>query len=136
MSVETYSDLKLFISEFGADEFNPFAHYDKHLDCIRVRIRDCSVVEERLSRIFTVHKAAHADYELSVGFTIKGVRHLFESLGLPAEGVFKLVDIINGIVRVYPDTFVKRVQEEFGGIIEREQIRVEVNLTDAIQEAA
>jgi hypothetical protein len=135
-NVETYSDCKLFIGEFGADEFKPFAYYDKHLDCIRVRIRDCSVIEERLSRIFTVLKAAHTEYELPVGFTIKGVRHLLESLQLPAARVYKLTDIIDGIVRVYPDSFVKWVQEEFGRVIEEQQIRVQVDLNDSIEAAA
>jgi hypothetical protein len=136
MSDEAYKDLSLFIKEFGAGEFKPFAYYDRHLDCIRVRIRDCSVIEQKLSKIFTVLRAAHADYEVSVGFTIKGIRHLFESIGLPSEGVFALAHIIDQIVRVYPDAFVRRVQEEFGSIIEREQIQVEVEIDDAHEEAA
>jgi hypothetical protein len=90
MSVEAYKDPSLFIKEFGAEEFKPLAYYDKHLDCIRVRIRDCSVIEEKLSKIFTVLRASHTDYQTYVGFNIKGVRYLFEQLGLKPEGVFAL----------------------------------------------
>lgn len=123
-----------FIKELGADQFKPFAYYDKHLDCIRVRIKDCSVVEERLSRIFTILKAAHpieGGGDLLVGFNIKGVRYLFEQVGLPHEGVFKLADIIGEIVKVYPDTFVKKVREEFIAILEDNEISVKVDMDKA-----
>ena len=123
-----------FIKELGADEFKPFAFYDKHLDCIRVRTKDCSVVEERLSRIFTILKAAHpieSSGEQLVGFNIKGVRHLFEEVGLPPEGVFKLVDIISRIVEVYPDAFVKKVREEFIAVLEENEISVEMDIDQA-----
>ncbi len=123
-----------FIKYIGADEFKPFAYYDKHLDCIRVRIQDCSVVEERLSRIFTILKAAHpieSGGDQLVGFNIKGIRHLFEQVGLPHEGVFKLVDIISEIVKVYPDTFVKKVREEFIAVLEENEISVEVDIDQA-----
>lgn len=120
-----------FIKEFGADEFKPFACYDKHLDCIRVRIKDCSVIEERLSHIFTVLKSSHSDLEFFVGFNIKGVRHLFEEVGLPHEGVIKLTDIINAIVKEYPDGFVKMVHEEFKSVIDDNEISVNVELMKA-----
>lgn len=128
--VRDYSDLSNFIDKFGSDDFKPFAYYDKHLDCIRVRIRDCSVIEERLSSIFTILKAAHSDYEYYVGFNIKGVRHLLDVLGLPHEGSVRLADIIDGIIKEYPDTFVKMVQEEFRKTIEGD-LEVEVDLEDA-----
>lgn len=116
--IEQTTDAKSFVQAYGADgAFVPFAYFDKHLDCIRVRIRDCSVIEERLSRIFTIQRTARAEAPITVGFTIKGVRHLFQELELPANGPVKLADIINGIVKLYPDSFVKRIQEEFSDMM-------------------
>jgi len=118
-----------FISHYGADEFTPYAYYDKHLDCIRVRIRDCSTIETRKSRIFTLLRAAHADSELRVGFVIKGVRHLFEELNIPHDGVVKLADIMNQIIKVYPDTVVKLIREEFMQAVD--SLEVEMDLDEA-----
>ena len=123
---ESLTDVSSLIKEYGENSFQPFASYDKHLDCIRVYTRDCSVFEERLSRIFTVFKAAHSEInDVYVGFAIKGVRHLFEQIELPADHVYKMTDIINGIVRIYPDMFVKLVREEFHQVINDMNVEVE-----------
>jgi hypothetical protein len=98
-----------FIKEFGADEFRPFAYYDKHLDCIRVRLSDCSMSEERKNRIFTLVKAAHS--EKLVGFNIKGICHLFKELGLEPKDVYLIIKIIDEIVKHHPDTVGKLLQE-------------------------
>ena len=86
--VGTWS-LRDFIAESSSVEFRPFAYYDKHLDCIRVQTRDCSVVEQRLNRFFTIlkpmHPEAHEQLPDYVGLNIKGVLHLFECLGLDAR---------------------------------------------------
>lgn len=39
-------DLMSFMETIEYKEFVPFAYYDKHLDCIRVQIKDCSVIEK------------------------------------------------------------------------------------------
>lgn len=104
-------ELQQFMPHHLAAGFSPFAYYDKHLDCIRVQIRDCSVKEERLNRFITILNANHAETVGIVGFSIKGVGHLFESLGLEREGLVRLVDIIQGIVSVYPDGAVRKVQD-------------------------
>ena len=91
-------------------EFKPFAYYDKHLDCIRVQIRDCSVTEERVNRIFTVLKPNHSEVGAQyVGFNIKGIRHLFNQIGLPLHGVISLTDIFDGIVQQFPEATVLNV---------------------------
>lgn len=127
MKNEIYASASAFINEFGSASFEPFAIYDKHLDCIRVRIGDCSVIEERRSRIFTVLKPSHSNFNSNVGFNIKGIQHLFKDLGLASAGVFKLADIIDAIVKKYPDTVVKQVIEEFKETIEDKGLEVEVN---------
>ncbi|MGI9229460.1 MAG: hypothetical protein ACR2P9_06340 [Gammaproteobacteria bacterium] len=120
-----------FINENGTASHSPFAYYDKHLDCIRVRVQDCSVIEKRLSRIFTVFKSAHSEYPAEVGFSIKGITHLFKVLGLPPKGTVKLAHLMDEIVKTYPDAFVKRVREEFKAVIDNPGIEVVVDLNEA-----
>jgi hypothetical protein len=84
--------------------FSPVAFYDKHMDCIRVLTHDRSVTEHRINELFTVYECNHRgpfDPEY-VGFSIKGIRHLFSEIGLPLDGVYRLADIINRIVSHTP----------------------------------
>ena len=71
--------------EYKPNPFRPMAYYDKHLDCIRVEIRDCSITEHRCGEILTVLEDNHPENDQGkyVGFTIKGVGHVFEELSLP-----------------------------------------------------
>lgn len=121
-------DLNEFMESYLSD-FQPFAYFDKHLDCIRVQIRDCSVTETRLSKIFTILYANHADRDFVVGFTIKGVRHLFEELNLKTDGVMKITDLIDSIVRSYPHAAVTAV-EEFAASSAKDMKDMEVDLSD------
>lgn len=85
--------------------FSPIAYYDKHMDCIRVLTHDRSVTEHRLDEMFTVYERNHRRDQFDpqyVGFSIKGVRHLFSEIGLPLEGVYRLTEIINRIVSHKP----------------------------------
>ena len=84
--------------------FSPVAYYDKHMDCIRVLTHNRSVTEHRIDGMFTVYECNHRskfDPEY-VGFSIKGVRHLFSEIGLPLEGVYALADIIQRIITYKP----------------------------------
>lgn len=94
-------------------QFRPYAYFDKHMDCIRVKLVDCSVTENRLNRIFTMltpNDPAMGDK--SVGVTIKGVAHLFDQIGLPMSGVVTLAQILDAIVKFFPDFAASRVREE------------------------
>ena len=91
---------------FVLESFVPVAYYDKHMDCIRVMTHDRSVTEHRIDEFLTVHECNHRsqfDPEY-VGFTIKGIRHIFSEVGLPLDGVYKLTDIIDKIVTRMPGT--------------------------------
>lgn len=118
-------DLAEFMAEHLAP-FKPFAYFDKHMDCIRVLIQDVSVTEERLSKFFTVAKANHvgAFGGRHVGFTIKGVAHLFNEVGLPLSGVRDLTVILDAIVKAFPHTAVKQVIEEFSPVLNEEKLSV------------
>jgi hypothetical protein len=70
------------------------------MDCIRVLTHDRSVTEHRIDDVFTVYECNHRgqfdpDY---IGFSIKGVRHLFSEMGLPLERVYRLADLIGRII--------------------------------------
>lgn len=121
-----WNSIEAFMAE-NLQAFRPFAYFDKHLDCIRVKILDCSVTEIRLSRIFTVlrpNHGLHAKTGRNVGFTIKGIAHIFDELKLPMSGVRDLTEILDGIVKVYPDAAVKRVTEEFSQVLKEEKLQV------------
>lgn len=107
--------LSLMDTEIGV--FRPIAYFDKHLDCIRVKFMDCRVVEVRLNCFLTMLTRPNSDGHTSnVGFTIKGIAHLFEQIGLQREGIYSLVYILNKILAKYPDQAVKRVYEEFSSV--------------------
>jgi hypothetical protein len=82
--------------------------------------------ETRMSRIFTMVFDAYNPHE-AVGFNIKGVRHLFEEIGLATKGVHRLTEIIDAIVRKYPDAVIDEVKRRFSPIIEDENLEVEVD---------
>ena len=100
--------LRQFVGAYPITPFRPLAYYDKHLDCIRIQVKDCSFTEERLNRLFTLWYENHVTSKKTVGFSIKGVKHLFVSLGLPESGPVYVAQIIDGILRLYPE---KKMQE-------------------------
>lgn len=119
-------NLEQFLSANLA-EFRPLAYYDKHLDCIRVQIRDCSISEKRINRIFTVMEPNYStDFgSCYVGFTIKGIRHLFNQLGLPLEGSYQLAELLDRIVRRFPESTVLNVTENLKGDKELGELQVD-----------
>lgn len=92
-------------------KFVPIAFYDKHMDCIRVITHDRSVTEHRLDGFITVLECNNRGRfdPLYVGFTIKGVRHLFAQIGMPLDGVYKLAELIDRIVHHQPGSAVAEV---------------------------
>ncbi len=119
-------ELSTFMAEL--QEFEPYAYFDKHMDCIRVKLADCSVTERRMNRIFTMlvpNDSAMGDK--AVGVTIKGVAHLFDRCGLPMVGIVSLASIIDAIVKCFRDASAVRIQEEMATAISK----LQVNFDDA-----
>lgn len=104
-----------FFSDNPPKVFKPCAYYDKHLDCIRVQVKDCSFTEFRLNSRFTICQANHVKKVEYVGFGIKGIRHFFEKVELPRakEGPYILAEIMDAIVKDDPDAFSDLIQSEF-----------------------
>jgi hypothetical protein len=97
-------------------EFKPMAYYDKHLDAIRIQILDCSIWEDRLDPIMTVYHRNHHPRPDGVndivGFVIKGVRHLLNTLGnKDSSGPIVIAEFLDEIVREYPTKSTKLVVE-------------------------
>jgi hypothetical protein len=93
------------LSSFGElAEFQPIAYYDQHMDFIRVCTHDRSVTELRCGDTLTLHACNHrTEFDPRfVGFTIKGIKHLFNELNLPLEGVYPLIEIIDRMVKREP----------------------------------
>ena len=94
-----------FFSHNPPKTFQPCAYYDKHLDCIRVQVKDCSFTEIRLNELFTIYQANHTESGEYMGFSIKGIRHLLEELEFPRakQGPFMLADILDYIIKARPE---------------------------------
>lgn len=100
--------LRKFQEEHPLSEFKPIAYYDKHMDCIRVIARDCSITEHRIDGLFTIMEDNHPSpgHNKYVGFTIKGIRYLFDKLGIHLDGVHRVADILQAIVTNNPEATV------------------------------
>lgn len=86
----------------------PYAEFDEGMDCIRVRLRDCSVTEERISEHFTVLYDNHPKQNQSqlAGFNIKGVH----GLGLSLSMTQNVADVIDMVVSVVPPEEVEQLK--------------------------
>ena len=127
-SEELSNSAKDFINELTIkSEFKPFAYYDKHLDCIRVQTLDCSFKEDRKNKFVTVLSANHKEQNTFVGFNIKGVKYLFKKIGLPTSGVHKLTDLVDKLVKTFPDAGTVQVQKLFRPILIDQDLSVEFN---------
>ena len=93
--------------------FSPLAYYDKHMDCIRVELRDCSMTERRIDEIFTVLEDNYPTegQGKSAGIMIKGIKHLFKKLELPVEGIVYVTKILDAIAKTYPDRVADDIQQ-------------------------
>ena len=85
-------------------EFRPIAYFDKHMDFIRVITHDRSVTEHRINEFYTLHETnSPGPFDPKyVGFTIKGVRSLFNEIGLPLDKTYRLVEVIDRLVKHRP----------------------------------
>lgn len=125
MREELVAEMKAFISAHGGcNTFRPIAYYDKHMDCIRVQLFDCSFIEERQNKILTVLKSNHDGEGKLAGFNIKGVRHVFLQLGIPFSGVYAITFLLDKIVALYPDKALREAQNHFGPILGAEALEV------------
>ena len=122
-AVNQYESLQSVKSLFK--EFRPIAYYDKHLDCIRVQLKDCSFTEKRLNRYWTVLEENHGEANSLAGFNIKGIQHLAQKLGFSITGVMKLTDLIDQIVRHYPDSAAQIIEEGFVYILRKENLEID-----------
>lgn len=108
----------------GIDQpFRPRAYFDGGLDCIRVIARDCSVLEERITRRITVLKDTHAgpDDPQFVGFTFKGAAHFCKEMGWDASASVTMGELLDAIVQRFPEEVVK----EFVNAVARPLMRDE-----------
>lgn len=105
--------------------FRPFAYYDERLDCIRVLVRDCSCTESRIDEVFTVLENNYpmTNENKYVGFTIKGIRHILNTIGVTPDGYIQLTKLLDHIVQTYPQSTVDLVVTTVARpLIERAQI--------------
>jgi hypothetical protein len=101
----------------GPAQFRPIAYYDKHMDCIRIELRDCSITERRYDEYLTVlyDNYPEVNQHDRAGLMIKGVKYLFKEVNLPMEGILRVTEILNKLAQRYPqliDTEISRIVTE------------------------
>lgn len=91
--------------------FEPLAYYDKHMDCIRVELRDCSFTEERLNEHVTFLEDNYpaSGRSAAAGIMFKGIKHLFTKNEWPLEGIIYVTTILNQLVKKYPELAEERI---------------------------
>jgi hypothetical protein len=91
----------IIVDSVSGGEFRPLAYYDKHMDCIRIELRDCSFCEKRLNESLTLleDNYPNSGQVASAGLVIKGVKHLFKALDLPLEGIVLVTMLIDRIIK-------------------------------------
>jgi len=115
-------------------DFKPIAYYDKHMDCIRVELRDCSVTEVRIDPTLTLlrdNDPSAAQHPMS-GVMIKGIKHLFKSWGLQLEGIHLVTDIVN---RLLADLPIDPENVDLKNVIEVSFVAATIELTVDMNEA-
>jgi len=100
-------------SEIKPKAFAPNAYFDKHMDCIRVEIRDCSITELRISEMITIliDNNPEENQQQFVGIMIKGIKHLFKTLDLPMSGIVRFTRIWDAIAKKFPEEVAKMADE-------------------------
>ena len=113
--------------------FTPVAYYDQDTDCIRVFTHDRSITERRVDQHLTIYQTNHRgrfDPE-HVGFSLKGVHHLFDEVGLDISAAYNLAEVIDALVKRMPDALMTKVLKDFvssGPYAEMMQIQVQERL--------
>lgn len=104
----------------GMKPFRPVAYYDEHMDVIYVELRNCSLLESRVNGWLTILRDNHPEegQNRCVGFSLKGVKHLFHEIGFAEGGVYRAVDFINKILEKYRDEVPQSKLDEIEGCID------------------
>lgn len=110
-----WDNMETFLSE-NLQEFRPFAYFDKHLDCVRVKFEDCSVTDVRKNTYITVlkpNRASNGTTGHNAGFTIKGIAHICDAAHIPLKAGLSLVALLDAVLKAFPDAASKGLMEEF-----------------------
>jgi len=86
-------------------DFRPCAFFDVRLDCIRVIVRDCSVLEIRINEALTVLEDSY--YQESgkrryIGFTIKGAAHFCKRNGFDLSAPIDISRLLDAVLANFP----------------------------------
>jgi hypothetical protein len=107
--------LDLLFPGHKVGQFKPIAYYDKHMDCIRIELRDCSFTEVRISPDLTVLRDNYPDpsQDSHAGLMLKGAKHFFAKWEVPMDGVVMVTNILNQYLATLPGDreHVRPVQE-------------------------
>ena len=96
-------------------DFVPVAFYDSYMDCIRVMTADRSMTEDRVNDELTLYQTNHASAfdPIHCGFCLKGIRHIFDELGVAPGEEVRLAQVIDAVVKANPQSTVAKILGEF-----------------------
>jgi hypothetical protein len=113
------------------EDFKPHAIFDVHLDCIRVLTRDTSVCEVRVDEFITMFRdnsplPSGSQY---VGFSLKGINHLMNEVGLSEDHSYTLAEIVDAIVKHRPASTMAIVLDLYAGSLNDDVRQSSVNFS-------
>jgi len=119
-------------------KFGPNAYFDKHMDCIFVKLRDCSITEVRVSEYLTFLFDNHPNKNQSnfAGLKIKGIKHIFKTLDIELEGIIAFTDFWDAFAKEYPSEVERAEEEHKESVADLIHIAAETELVIELDEAA
>jgi hypothetical protein len=128
-----YIQLADVVGNAAVTKFNPIAYYEKHLDRIRIELRDCSMTEVRVNEMLTVlydnYPDPSSNQDRYAGLMIKGVKHYFKQWEIPLEGVVFVTDILNRVLKDLPEDAGYKRPVEATEAIQSTAANIELTLT-------
>lgn len=85
-------DLDGFLRD--APPFQPHALYDQDMDCIRIYVRNCHIVEHRAGEWITIFYDA-TDDKRCVGLSLKGLNAVFRQFDCPFDVTYPVEALLD-----------------------------------------
>ena len=126
------------LAEYGG-EFRPCAFFDVRLDCIRVVVRDCSILETRINEALTVLEDNY--YQESgkrryVGFTIKGAAYFCKHHGFDLSVPVNIGKLLDAILTSFPSKMAELAVDGIARPLAEEERIEKVDLSGALPQPA
>lgn len=96
---ESWKDINNFMRD-NLQKFKPFVYYQKSLDMVKIRIKDCSMTEIWINNYISICKSNHTKKPKIVGFNIYFVSSLIAKHNITDQNninILQLIQIANNV---------------------------------------